>query len=218
MKTFTTSIFVASLLSISGALPVIEAPAANAIAIRNPQDQAPPNANIPPATLFGLTGQKEGTALTPKPAPEAQDSQVLQKRGAVVVVLGIAAVKGAAILTKIAIEIGADFIKDLGGWNEGREAFTKKTVEEMWNRNPDYEKFPATVCYNKGYRTKNNNIDGLVSMKYELGLLNTDYDCMFIGGDNQFFTDSDGGFINLAYMYNPDRCNHDTATGDLTCN
>jgi hypothetical protein len=45
-------------------------------------------------------------------------SQSLEKRGAVVVVLGIAAVKGVAILTKIAIEIGADTIKNLGQWNQ----------------------------------------------------------------------------------------------------
>jgi hypothetical protein len=34
----------------------------------------------------------------------------------VVVVAGIAAISGAAILTKIAIEIGADTIKNLGEW------------------------------------------------------------------------------------------------------
>ncbi|KAH8710039.1 hypothetical protein GQ44DRAFT_690355 [Phaeosphaeriaceae sp. PMI808] len=215
MKTFfTTSSLLTLLVPASVGMPAVEVPAINALAVRDPQA---PNAVIPPATLVSLTGQKTDGAIKIGPAPEGQDTQALQKRGAIVVVLGIAAVKGAAILTKLAIEIGSDTIKNLGEWNESREAFTKKTVEEMWNRNPDYTKFPATVCYNKGYRTKNGNLDGLVSAKFELGLLNTDYDCMFIGGDNQFFTDSDNGFVNLAYMFNPERCNHDTATGDLTC-
>lgn len=53
-----------------------------------------------------------------EPAPEAQTDQSLQKRVApIVVVAGIAAVKGVAILTKIAIEIGSDTIKNLGEWN-----------------------------------------------------------------------------------------------------
>jgi hypothetical protein len=44
-------------------------------------------------------------------------NSVLQKRVApIVVVAGIAAINGAAILTKIAIEIGADTIKNLGEW------------------------------------------------------------------------------------------------------
>lgn len=93
----------------------------------------------------------------------------------VVAVAGIAAVKGVAILTKIAVEIGADTIKNLGKWNQAREAFSKKTTAEMWARNPDYQKFPAAVCYNKGYKLQNAaGIDGLVSAKLELGQLNTE--------------------------------------------
>jgi hypothetical protein len=46
----------------------------------------------------------------------------------------------------------------------------------MWDRNPDYNRFPAVACYNKGYRLKAPaKIDVLMSAKFELGLLNTEY-------------------------------------------
>lgn len=171
---------------------------ASALAAPAPQASASPNANIPASTTTDLTGQKvippcqyalfialfaddsvpQGAdgKFTVKPAPEDQTSEALQKRVApVVVVAGIAAVKGAAILTKIAVEIGADTIKDLGKWNAAREEFSKKTTAEMWARNPDYQKFPAAVCYNKGYKLQNPaGMDGLVSAKLELGQLNTE--------------------------------------------
>ncbi|PSK42062.1 hypothetical protein B9Z65_3976 [Elsinoe australis] len=154
----------------------------------------------------------EGEALD-RARPKA-----LQKRGAIVVVIGIAAVKGVAILTKIAIEIGADTIKNLKDWKRVREEFTKKTALEMWNKNPDYRKYPAVACYNKGYRLQNPaKIAGKVSAKVELGMLNTDYDCMYMEGGNAFWTNSEGGYINLAYRYNAQRCSFDQKSGDLTC-
>lgn len=150
---------------------------ASALAAPAPQATAPPNANIPASTTVDLTGQKGADGkFTVAPAPEDQTSEALQKRVApVVVVAGIAAVKGVAILTKIAVEIGSDTIKNLGKWNEAREEFSKKTTAEMWARNPDYQKFPAAICYNKGYKLQNPaGIDGLVSAKLELGQLNTE--------------------------------------------
>ncbi|KAH9203886.1 hypothetical protein DL95DRAFT_320562 [Leptodontidium sp. 2 PMI_412] len=192
---------------------------ANAAALPAPAPQAP-NANIPPSQSSSFSGKKGSDGkLIAEPAPEGQDTQALQRRaGPIVVVAGIAATAGAVILTKIAIEIGAETIANLGKWNEAREEFTKTTTQEMWNRNPDYTKFPAAACYNKGYRLSDPaGIDGLRSAKLELGLLSTDYDCMYIAGPNQFFTDSEGGFINLSYTYNPDRCSFDDNTGDLTC-
>jgi hypothetical protein len=57
--------------------------------------------------------------LAAEPAPEGQDTQALQRRvGPIVAVVGIAAVAGAAKLTEIAIEIGAETIANLGKWNE----------------------------------------------------------------------------------------------------
>ncbi|KAH8588061.1 hypothetical protein B0O99DRAFT_601087 [Bisporella sp. PMI_857] len=146
-----------------------------------------------------------------------RDDHALQKRGATAVVIGIAAVKGAAILTKIAIEHAAETIKNLGQWTEVREEFTKKTTSDMWSRNPDRKKYHAAICYNKGYRVQNpSGIAGKLSAKVELGLLHTDYDCMYMDAPNAFYTDGDGGYINLSYTYD-NRCTFDKATGDLTC-
>ncbi|KAL1870235.1 hypothetical protein Daus18300_005300 [Diaporthe australafricana] len=201
---------------------------ASALAAPAPQATdapAPPNANIPASTTVDLTGQKvfflainahfsdkiadngitQGTdgKFTVAPAPEEQTSEGLQKRVApIVAVAGIAAFKGAVILTKIAVEIGADTIKNLGKWNEAREEFSKKTTAEMWARNPDYQKFPAAICYNKGYKLQNAaSIDGLLSAKLSLGQLNTDYDCMYMTANNQFYTQGDGGFINQSVHF-----------------
>ena len=45
----------------------------------------------------------------------------------------------------------------------------------MWNRNPDYAKYHAAICYNKGYRLNNPaGITELASAKLDLGLLNTE--------------------------------------------
>ena len=89
----------------------------------------------------------------------------------------------------------------------------------MWARNPDRNRFPAVACYNKGYRLQNpKNIGGIINAKMSLGVLNTEYavfksaflrqknsantwcsyDCMYISAPNQFYTDGDGGFINVS--------------------
>ncbi|TEY33281.1 hypothetical protein BOTCAL_0687g00040 [Botryotinia calthae] len=147
-------------------------------------------------------------------------TEALQKRaGPVAVVLGIAAVKGIAILSKIAIEIGSETIANLGNWNSARETFTQTTTKEMWARNPNYNQYPAAICYNKAYSLKNAaGIAGKVSAKLSLGVLNTDYDCMYMSGNNQFYTQAEGGYINLSYRYSGSRCSFDQKTGDLTCN
>lgn len=128
-----------------------------------------------------------------------QASQKLQKKqlAAAAVVLAPVAIKGAEIIVKIAIELASETLSNLKDWNEVckpitlfafpfftphgltylqvREAFTKKTTEEMWARNADYVKFPAVACYNKGYRLKDPaGIDGLLSAKLSLGQLNTE--------------------------------------------
>ncbi|RYN15641.1 hypothetical protein AA0119_g13368 [Alternaria tenuissima] len=108
-------------------------------------------------------------------------------------------------------------VGSLNDWNSAREAFTKKTTADMMARNRD----PANVaaaCYNKGYRLQNpNNIAGLNSATLTQGLLHTDYDCMYLRAPNAFWTDAEGGYINLSYTYT-NRCNFDGDTGDLTCN
>ncbi|KAM5341817.1 hypothetical protein ACJ41O_014848 [Fusarium nematophilum] len=155
-------------------------------------------------TVTGRIGADGVLIIEPEPV-----SAKLVRRAVPVVVVGIVGTAAASIIAKIAIEIGADTIKNLGEFNEAREAFTKKTTQEMWDRNPDYEKFPAAACYNKGYRLADPaKVAGLTSAKFELGLLNTDYDCMFVEGPNQFFTDSEGGFINASSPPAPIKFQH----------
>ncbi|KAF5869647.1 uncharacterized protein Bfra_010844 [Botrytis fragariae] len=177
-----------------------------------------PNSVVPASTESHFSGQFDASgSLVAK--VDDEPTQALQKRIApVVVVAGIAAINGVAILTKIAVEIGSQTIANLGKWNDAREKFTQTTTANMWSRNPDYNKYPAAVCYNKGYSLKNPaGIVGKVSAKLSLGLLNTDYDCMYMTGNNAFYTRSEGGYINLSYTYNS-RCSFDGKTGDLTCN
>ncbi|TGO59606.1 hypothetical protein BOTNAR_0159g00050 [Botryotinia narcissicola] len=177
-----------------------------------------PNSVIPDSTETHFSGQFDASeSLVAK--VDDEPTQALQKRIApVVVVAGIAAIKGVAILTKIAIELGSQTISDLGKWNDAREKFTQATTANMWARNPDYNRYPAVMCYNKGYSVKNPaGIAGKVSAKLSLGLLNTDYDCMYMTGNNQFYTHSEGGYINLSYRYNS-RCSFDGKSGDLSCN
>jgi len=182
-----------------------------------PQD-IPVNSVVPPSTESAFNGQK-GTdgKLTPGDAPGEQTDQALQKKQVVTAIVTLVGEAAISAITEMAINAAADFIKNLSQWNEAREEFTKQTTLEMWNRNPDYTKYHAAICYNKGYRLNNTaGITELQSAKLELGQLNTDYDCMFMDAPNQFFTDSDGGFINLSYRYD-DHCSFDQDTGDLTC-
>ncbi|KAK2003006.1 hypothetical protein LX36DRAFT_567131, partial [Colletotrichum falcatum] len=102
-----------------------------------------------------------------------------------------------------------------------REAFTQQQPNLMWERNPDYNKFPAAACYGLGYRLANpNGFAGLVKVNITgPGDVQTQvYDCMYLEAPNQFFTDSDGGSINLGTTYDPTRCSFDKETADLTCN
>ncbi|KAF4304724.1 hypothetical protein GTA08_BOTSDO07499 [Botryosphaeria dothidea] len=107
----------------------------------------------------------------------------------------------------------------LKDWTPTREAFTQQTTALMWQNNPNPGKWPAVVCYNKGWRVKNAGaISDVVDVNLKMGALHTDYDCMYIGRNNQFYTDGDGGYINLCYRYNSAICSYDGRTGDLTCN
>ncbi|CAD6455024.1 49425a7a-c500-48da-8952-3b8c7ecc8bb7 [Sclerotinia trifoliorum] len=145
-----------------------------------------------------FSGQFNGAgALVSKDADEV--NQALQKRDpATITVLAIAGVAAIAKLTEIAIELASQTLANVQKWNPAREAFTRKTTLEMWNRNPDYNKYPAVACYNKGYHLQNpSGQAGRVSVKLELGLLHTNYDCLFMTGNNVFITHSEGGYINV---------------------
>lgn len=84
-------------------------------------------------------------------------------------------------------------------WEPAREAFTQEATMSLWNNNPDPAKWVAAVCYNQAWDVSNKSgISDIVSMKFSLGALNTDYDCMYIGKGTQFYTQGDGGFINVS--------------------
>lgn len=86
----------------------------------------------------------------------------------------------------------------LKDWTPARETFTKETTALMWRNNPNPSRWVAVACYNKGWRTKNGERSDVVSMRLKLGAFNTDYDCMYIGHNNQFYTDGEGGYINVS--------------------
>jgi hypothetical protein len=61
----------------------------------------------------------------------------------------------------------------------------------------------AAVCYNMGYRiTKPNQVRELSSVRFKSGVLNTDYDCFLMAGpDNAFYSEGDGGYINVSHHH-----------------
>jgi len=87
-------------------------------------------------------------------------------------------------------------------WNPAREAFTKQAVADLWQRNPNPSKWVAVICYNQAWRVKNNaGISDVADINFKLGSFNTDYDCMFMGRHNQFYTQGNGGFINVSISF-----------------
>ncbi|RFN45617.1 hypothetical protein FIE12Z_10119 [Fusarium flagelliforme] len=133
---------------------------------------------------------------------------------AILTAAGTAAVTA---LVNEAVQAAVGFIGDISNFDAGREAFTVQTTEAMMANNPDPERFQAAACYNKAFSVADPaNIDGQSSVEFRLGILNTDYECMYIAAPNQFFTEGDGGLINLSFTHT-DRCTFDQATADLTC-
>jgi hypothetical protein len=126
---------------------------------------------------------------------------ILSKREPVTIAILTAA--GTAAVTAIvneAVSAAAAFIGDISNFDAGREAFTVQTTETMMANNPDPERFQAAACYNKAFSVADPaNIDGQSSVEFRLGILNTDYECMYIAAPNQFFTEGDGGLINVSH-------------------
>ncbi|KAF7896250.1 hypothetical protein EAF00_006264 [Botryotinia globosa] len=193
-------------------------PQAAATTSADAQLSTAPNSVIPASTEVHFSGQFDASgSLVAK--VDDEPTQALQRRiTAGIAVAAVDTIKGVAIVTKVAIDAAGRTISNIKNWDNAREEFTKTTTANMWARNPDYSKYPAVICYNKGYSVKNPaGIAGKVSVKLSLGILHTDYDCMYMTGNNQFYTDSDGGYINLSYRFNS-RCSFDGNTGDLSCN
>ncbi|WYZ39334.1 hypothetical protein EsH8_III_001248 [Colletotrichum jinshuiense] len=204
-----------------GGINTIEDRAAGDDAPTGAVDALQERADTPPSrAVVSLTGKKQedGTFVV-EPAPEGQDTQALQKRvsPAVAVIAGPAINVFASVVTA-AVHAAIGGLASMAFWNPVRENFVKNTVNRMYDNNPDIRRYPAAICYNKGYDVQRPaGVIGKVSAKLTLGALNTDYDCMYMEGNNQFYTRAEGGWINLGYAYDSNRCTHDRGTGDLTC-
>ncbi|CAN9311760.1 hypothetical protein GT037_010792 [Alternaria burnsii] len=170
------------------------------------------------AALAGCSAIVNGAAVPVSVSTVDARENSLSKREPVLATILVAA--GTAAVSAVvseAVSATAKFIGDVQNFDSAREAFTKQTTKEMMARNPDPARFQAAACYNQGFSVADPaNIDGQNSVEFKLGLLNTDYECMYIAAPNQFFTEGDGGFINLAFEHT-DRCTFDEATADLTC-
>ncbi|KAF4305027.1 hypothetical protein GTA08_BOTSDO06398 [Botryosphaeria dothidea] len=70
----------------------------------------------------------------------------------------------------------------------------------MWKKRQNNE---ATVCYNMAYEvSKPAHMRGLASVRFESGVLNTDYDCFYMWApDSHFWSRGDGGFINPNHCF-----------------
>lgn len=151
-------------------------------------------------SILALTAGLVAAAPTPK-------EQHLEKRVLDPVSAGIisGAIVTAVVGTASGVAAGSinNILPNLNTWEQVREEFTKKTVEEMWARRPDDN--VAAICYvsdrltlqlckvankltfsveqNMDYTvSKPDQVSELASVKLSSGLLNTDYDCFFLKG------------------------------------
>ncbi|KAK1991770.1 hypothetical protein LX36DRAFT_734445 [Colletotrichum falcatum] len=152
------------------------------------------------------------------PAAAGSGGRLAERQGGVTGAITSIGNSAMSVATGVAVNLVTDTLRAIVDWTKARETFTQQTTDAMWKKNPDPSKFPAAVCYNKGYRLENpDGVDGKASVTLRSNLLHTDYDCMYMTGPNQFYTDGDGGLINLSYSYDGNRCTFDKSTGDLTC-
>ncbi|KAM0326245.1 hypothetical protein ACHAQA_006842 [Verticillium albo-atrum] len=132
-------------------------------------------------------------------------ARTLNKREPVSAVI-LATIGTAAVTAVVTEAVGAvvSFIGDISNFDSGREAFTQQTTEAMMANNPDPARFVAAACYNQAFEIADPaNSDGQTSVEFSLGILNTDYECMYLAAPNQFFTQGDGGFINVSEIVLP---------------
>ncbi|KAI6785644.1 uncharacterized protein J7T54_005978 [Emericellopsis cladophorae] len=163
------------------------------------------------AALAGCSAIVDGAALPANiqnglttTTLQTRDNILSKREPVTVAILTAAGTAAVSAIVSQAVTAAASFIGDIASFDSGREAFTKQTTDEMMARNLDPERFQAAACYNRGFSVADTaNIDGQSSIKFSQGILNTDYECMYIAAPNQFFTEGDGGFIN--------------ETADLTC-
>ncbi|KDN71460.1 hypothetical protein CSUB01_12041 [Colletotrichum sublineola] len=140
------------------------------------------------------------------------------------IALAACCIGGASLATALPSSLGATLngVRSINQQQEpkpeARKTFTQQQPELMWTRNPDYAKFPAAACYGLGYRLANETaFDGLIHANISGPGKEENYDCLYLEAPNQFFTNDDGGSLNLGVAFDPTRCSFDSETADLTC-
>ncbi|KAF4959406.1 hypothetical protein FSARC_10731 [Fusarium sarcochroum] len=108
-------------------------------------------------------------------------------------------------------------VKAISNWNKAREQFVKGVTQIMMDHNPDPKTAVAAICYNKKYGIKDpKNIYGLRSEDLSIWPAKTDYDCFYMGRGNAFWSQGDGGSINLWTRWQGGACRFDKSS-DLYC-
>ncbi|KAL1793761.1 hypothetical protein ACET3X_008743 [Alternaria dauci] len=136
---------------------------------------------------------------------------VVDKRAAPIAILLIKVIGGQLLAgaAKVAVDatkahLEAEVAKDdFNNFDDARESFTKKLVQDLWSK-----KVPGTkgvACYNGPYSFSGGaSYEGPVAVKFEWDMYNTDYDCFEIKSGTAY-NKGDGGFINIAYA---GQCQH----------
>ncbi|KAF5025457.1 hypothetical protein F66182_2480 [Fusarium sp. NRRL 66182] len=105
----------------------------------------------------------------------------------------------------------------ISNWNKARAEYIRLVTEMMMDRNPDSKTAVAAVCYNKKYGLKDpRNIYGLRSAEFSIWPASTDYDCFYMGRGNAFWSQGDGGSVNVHARWQRGVCRFDKSS-DLYC-
>jgi hypothetical protein len=152
------------------------------------------------AALAGCSAVVNGAAVPTNSVLttlEARDNSLTKREPVLATILVAAGTAAVSAVVTEAVTATAKLIGDIANFDSARETFTKETTKAMMANNPDPARFQAAACYNQGFSVADPaNIDGQNSVEFSLGLLN--YECMYIAAPNQFFTEGDGGFINVS--------------------
>lgn len=144
---------------------------------------------------------------------------ILAKRTTTTALPTSSATGAAAEAGKLAVGAAAAAqVRDIIDWAAGREAFTRATTRAMWERNPDYGIYVAAVCYDQGYGLSDPAAvrEGVVSVSLVSGVLDADYDCLYLGRGESSYTYGEGGYVNLGYTHSA-ACRYQADSGDLWC-
>ncbi|EFQ36437.1 uncharacterized protein GLRG_11582 [Colletotrichum graminicola M1.001] len=151
---------------ISGATLVTALPSSQGATTNGRQDA--PNAVIPPyesgvlvdgvepATerdILGVSLSSPKGDLASKEKSGKENSGLQARQAEAVALIGVTGL--AVLFTASAFVSAAAGFKGLVDFREARKKFTSTQVEEMWKRNPDYNKFPAAACYSLVNRLAN---------------------------------------------------------------